>query len=99
MIIRKIKGHESAQVKVHEYRRKDGDLQNMDSLVSYKLCVLRIDYDTHLVVCDHLYSRTTSKHISWFMREKGMNYYIAKQCYEQNQMYDFVEKKFLPRPE
>ena len=98
MISRKIKDHESAQVQVHEYRKSNGDIQNMDILVSYTTCVLSIDYDSHLVVCDGLYSRTTIKHIGWFMREKGMNYFIAKQCYEENQMYDFVEKKFLPRP-
>lgn len=98
MRICKIRDHESAQVAVEEYRKSDGDKSNADVLVSYKTSVLLIDYDAHTVECSGLYSRTTSKHISWFMREKGMNYFIAKQCYEKNQMYNFVEKKFLPRP-
>ena len=29
-----------------------------------------------------LYSMTTRKHISWFMRELGFNYQLAKQLYE-----------------
>lgn len=98
MRIRKIRDHESAQVAVHEYRRDYGDNVNADVLVSYTTSVLCIDYDAHTVECRGLYSRTTIKHISWFMREKGMNYYIAKQCYNENLMYDFVDKKFLPRP-
>lgn len=87
-----------ASAKVHEYRKQDDDIQNMDILVSYKTPVLRIDYDTNLVVCGGLYSRTTIQHISSFMREKGMSYYIAKECYQKDLMYNFVEKTFLPRP-
>ena len=29
-----------------------------------------------------LYSMTTRKHISWFMRELGLDYKLAKQLYE-----------------
>lgn len=87
-----------AQAKVYEYRKADGDSSNSDVLVSYATSVLVIDYDSHLVTVAGLYSRTTIKHISSFMREKGMNYYIAKACYEHGWQYDFIEKKFLPIP-
>ena len=98
MNIRKIRGHEFARMCVHEYRKDYGDLVNRDFLISYTTAVLAIDYDSHMVVCNGLYSRTTIKHISWFMREKEMNYYIAKTCFNKDYMYDFVEKKFLHRP-
>ena len=98
MKIRALSNMPYASAKVHEYRKQDDDIQNMDILVSYKTPVVSIDYDTHLVVCYGLYTRTTIRHISSLMREKGMNYYIAKACYIHDWMYDFIEKKFLSRP-
>lgn len=36
-----------------------------------------------------LYSMTTRRHISWFMRELGrFNYQLAKQLYEDNKIYN-----------
>lgn len=96
MKTRKIKGHEYAKVLVEEYREQDGDGGNWDMLVSYNTRVLCINYDTCKVTCYGLYSRTTAKHISWFMREKCMDYYIAKKCYLDYLVYNFVEKKYSP---
>ena len=38
--------------------------------------------------CNGLYSMTTIKHIGWFMRERGMTYYLAKQMYLDNMEYN-----------
>ena len=94
MKIRKLKGHERAQASVHEYRADYGDNENKDVLVSYTTAVLEINYDKHFVFCSGLYSRTSIKHMSWFMRGKGMNYFIAKKCYKEGLFYDFVTKTY-----
>ena len=98
MKIRTLKNAPYAQCHVHEYRRDYGDSGNYDILVSYTTAVLCLDYDSHKVTCNGLYSRTTGKHISYFMREKGMNYYIAMSCYLNNLCYDFVTGDFDPLP-
>ena len=53
---------------------------NTIKLVSYNTTVIVISPDGWLT-CFGLYSRTTIKHISWFMRERGFSYYLAKQMY------------------
>lgn len=77
MTVRKIKGHESAQVKVFEY--EDG----ARTLMSYTTAVIRIDSEGWMEISG-LYSRTTIKHIGWFMREYGLTYQTAKHAYENN---------------
>ena len=96
MKIRKLANMPYAQAKIYEYRVKDGDNGNYDILVSYKTSVVQILYDKHAVICTGTYSRTTSKHISSFMREKSMSYFIAKQCHLKDQYYNFVTKEFNP---
>ena len=81
MTINKIKGHESAQVKVYTY--DDGAV----TLVSYTTAVIRIDRDGWLEVSG-LYSRTTIKHIGWFMRELGLSYQLAKHLYLNNMRFN-----------
>ena len=95
MNIRKLSRMPYAQAKVHEYRKSENDPKNLDALVSYSTTVLVIDYDLCLVTCCGLYSRTTRKHISSFMREKGMNYFIAKSCYNNNLQYNFVTGEYI----
>lgn len=95
MSIRKLSRMPYAQAQVREYRKADGSLRNFDILQSYATDVLMIDYDNHIITCYGLYSRTTRKHISSFMAEKGLSYYIAKKCYEQDADYDFVTKKYI----
>ena len=56
-------------------------------LVSYTTTVITITPDGWLS-CNGLYSRTTIKHIGWFMRERGMTYYLAKQMYLDNMEYN-----------
>jgi len=80
MTITKFAGHESAQaVKV----RWDNGAQ---ALVSYTTTVISIDEEGWLHV-HGLYSRTTIKHISWFMQGLGFSYQLAKQLY--NDRKDF----------
>ena len=53
-------------------------------LRSYNTIVITVDAEGWLT-CNGLYSRTTIKHIGWFMRELyGMSYYDAKSCYEND---------------
>ena len=35
-----------------------------------------------------LYSRTTIKHIGWFMRELGLSYQLAKRLYMENMRFN-----------
>lgn len=81
MKVRKINGHESAQVKVYEY--DNGAIV----LVSYTTAVIRIDEAGWLEVSG-LYSRTTIKHIGWFMHELGFTYQLAKQLYTDNKRFN-----------
>lgn len=77
MTIEKIRGHESASVKVIKY--DDGG----EALVSYSTTVITIDAEGWISVSG-LYSRTTIKHIGWFMRERGLTYQTAKTLYNDN---------------
>jgi len=56
---------------------------NTVQLVSYTTTVIEINPEGWMSV-NGLYSRTTIKHIGWFMRERGMSYYTAKQLYLDN---------------
>ena len=66
--------YSQAHVEIHE----DGSV----SLFSYVTLVAHITSDGWLTI-NGLYSSTTRKHISAFMREyaKPCDYYTAKQCY------------------
>ena len=81
MKVRKINGHESAQVKVYEY--ENGAV----TLISYTTAVIAINPEGWLEVSG-LYSRTTIKHIGWFMREYGFTYQLAKQLYIDNKRFN-----------
>jgi hypothetical protein len=81
MKVRKINGHEFAQVKVYEY--DNGAV----TLVSYTTAVIGINPEGWLEVSG-LYSRTTIKHIGWFMRELGFTYQLAKQLYMDNKRFN-----------
>lgn len=75
MTTRKLYDHAYAQAEVYTY--SDGTI----ALVSYKTTVAVIEEGSWLAIRG-LYSRTTIKHISWFMRELGLTYQLAKQLYE-----------------
>lgn len=81
MKVRKINGHEFAQVKVYEY--DNGAM----TLVSYTTAVIGINPEGWLEV-NGLYSRTTIKHIGWFMRELGFTYQLAKHLYTNNMRFN-----------
>lgn len=76
---RKLKGHAymQAHVDVNEY---DGS----ETLYSYDTAVISKFYGTfnnktvQMVSCTGLYSRTTINHISLYLRENGISYYLVK---------------------
>ena len=66
---------------------------NRVALISYTTTVCEIIGG--VLVVHGLYSMTTRRHISAFAREFGMDYSIAKACYERGLGYDLLEKKFV----
>ena len=68
---------------------------NRVALISYTTTVCEIVGG--VLVVHGLYSMTTRRHISAFMREFDMDYYIAKECYERKVNFDMIERKFLER--
>lgn len=90
MKVRKINGHEYAQVRVYEY--EDG----AKALVSYTTTVCELDREGWLKV-NGLYSMTTIKHIGWFMRELGFTYQLAKQLYKDNVMMNIFTGEIIGR--
>lgn len=74
MEIRKFNDHKYAQAQVVTYP------DHSQALISYATTVVEIDPEGWLRV-NGLYSRTTIRHISWFMRELGFTYQLAKQLY------------------
>lgn len=76
-----VAGHNYAQACVNHF--SDGTVE----LQSYATRIITITPDGWLS-CTGLYSMTTIKHIGWFMRERGMNYYLAKQMYLDNKEYN-----------
>lgn len=88
--IEKINGHEHAQVRVYKY--EDGTVV----LHSYATDVCMIDKDGWLTV-NGLYSRTTIKHIGWFMSiyGKGFGYYTAKRAYETGMVFNLETGEVL----
>lgn len=77
MTIEKINGHEYASVKIIKYDN------GAEALVSYSTTVITIDAEGWITI-NGLYSRTTIKHIGWFMREHGFTYQLAKQLYQDD---------------
>lgn len=77
MYSKKFEGHEKASAKINYYDN------GMITLVSYTTTVAVIDEDGWMSV-NGLYSRTTIKHLSWFMRMFGFFYQTAKALYEDS---------------
>lgn len=74
-------GHQYAQTYVRIF--DDDTVQ----LVSYATTVIEITPDGWLSV-NGLYSRTTIRHIGWFMHERGLSYQLAKWLYINNRAYN-----------
>lgn len=90
MTIRKLSDHEYAQA--HVEMHDDGTID----LVSYTTLVCRIYPDGRLE-CTGIYSRTTIKHIGWFMREYTRGtYYDAKKAYQDDLYYNVYTGEFIP---
>ena len=81
MMISKFAGHENAQATKIMWDN------GARALISYTTTVISIDEEGWL--CVHgLYSRTTIKHISWFMQELGFTYQLAKQLYNDRKEFN-----------
>ena len=76
-----VAGHNYAQACVNFF--DDGTVQ----LQSYRTMIIEITPDGWLH-CTGTYSMTTAKHIGWFMRDRGMDYYLAKKLYHDNKEYN-----------
>ena len=66
---------------------------NRVALVSYTTTVCEIIGG--VLVVYGLYSMTTRKHISAFAREFGLDYSIAKTCFERGLGFDIITRKFV----
>ena len=66
---------------------------NCITLVSYRTEVAEIRGGVLTVY--GLYSRTTIRHISCFMKELGLDYSIAKYCYTHHVRFDIATKKYI----
>lgn len=66
---------------------------NRVALISYTTTVCEIIGG--VLVVYGLYSMTTRKHISAFMREFGLDYYTAKACFERGLGFDIITKEFV----
>lgn len=78
MTLKKIQNHENAQARfIYD------DNGYLRGLKSYSTTVITVDSDGWMTV-HGLYSRTTIKHIGWFMAAFGLSYYHAKDCYTDN---------------
>ena len=84
--------HESAQCKILvDY---DGNI----CLLSYNTIVCKVNTDGWFYI-NGLYSRTTIKHIGWFMRyisahfSTSVSYYDAKRCYEHDLIMNVKSKE------
>ena len=66
---------------------------NRVALISYTTTVCEIVGG--VLVVHGLYSMTTRKHISAFMREFGLDYYIAKSCFERGLGFDIITREFV----
>lgn len=77
MYSKKFSEHKSAQAKKEYY--ENGTI----ALVSYSTTVAVVNPEGWLSIRG-LYSRTTIKHIGWFMRELGSTYQTAKMLYQDN---------------
>jgi len=76
-----VAGHEYAQAQ--EIFFDDGTVL----LQSYRTIVIKID-PAGWLRCTGTYSRTTIKHIGWFMRERGLSYQLAKLMYLEDKEYN-----------
>ncbi len=81
MATRKFNDHPYAQAQINTYY--DGS----QALQSYNTIVVEIDSEGWLHV-NGLYSRTTIRHIGWFMRELGFTYQLAKQLYNDRKEFN-----------
>lgn len=80
MIIKKLRDHASAQCCVRLYENGDICLQ------SYRTDIIYYDHEQQVLYCTGIYSQTTRKHISWFLREyfPSISYQTMRDAYYYN---------------
>lgn len=76
---KKFEDHASANAQVME------DSNGSKALISYKTTVAVCDENAWLRIFG-LFSATTRKHIGWFMKSLGLDYYTAKNLFVNNMM-------------
>ena len=86
---KKFNGHTSAQAYIRTF--SNGTIQ----LISYNTVVIEISPE-EIMTINGLYSRTTIKHIGWFMHNYNLDYAFAKFLYANNFKYNMVTKEILP---
>ena len=84
----KFEGHKSAAARITE---NNGNY----ALISYSTTVAELSRDGWLTI-HMLYSRTTIKHIGWFMRELNSNYQFAKQLFMDGYQYNINTGEYRP---
>ena len=89
MIIKKLSGHEYCQA--HIICHDDGTTD----LISYSTLVIRV-FPSGWLECTGLYSRTTIKHIGYFMRQIGRSYYDAKKAYTDSLFFNPTTGEYKP---
>lgn len=87
-MLKSVYGHDSANAR--EYVNPNTPAAQ---LYSYNTLVITIDEAGWLRITG-LYSRTTIKHIGWFMRERGLSYYDAKQAYTDNKEFNILTGEY-----
>lgn len=75
--------HESAQCYIERTIDTETGELIRETLVSYTTDVIIFDYKNNTVEVTGTYSATTRKHIGWFARLHGMNYYVFKHILEK----------------
>lgn len=83
-----INGHKYAQCGVIHYT--NGDI----TLRSYSTDVVIIE--NNWLRCTGTYSRTTIKHIGWFMRALGFDYYTAKSLWQDGLKMNIETGEVMP---
>ena len=88
MTVKKFANHKYAQLKIHEYEN------GARKLISYTTVVCDLDKEGWLKI-NGLYSRTTIKHIGWFMNDLGFTYQLAKTLYLHNQKFNIYTGEII----
>lgn len=94
-MIKTFKNHPYCQAKIYiNDEAKEGEYKIV--LQSYNTFVLYID-NNDILDCTGLYSRTTIKHIGYFLREfyPSISYYDVKNAYNKGKRLNLITKELV----